>query len=207
MSIYIYIPANKNLTSNEEQLKEQDDISKLIKTIERNKNNLETNYNAKLVSIQNEFYNHRLDDTLLKTMLEKELTDKVLIAFIFSALKKACFKIKSANGGMKKSSSKHLINGNNSNQSLNNSAKEYKNSEFEKNQMKNAELLINLFNVALSFLRIDFQEDISLSALNFIFKYLEEKLCISINGKSTTVKIYFRIINLLLKNMSYLPFI
>jgi hypothetical protein len=140
---------------------------------------------------------------------KKELTDKILIPFIFTALKKACFKIKSLNGSMRRNSSKNIINGNSikdiqqkdtkdnfKDQSLNNS-NSIKNitPDLEKNQvqinnMKNTELLLNLFEVTFSFLRIDIQEDISLSALNYIFKYLEDSLSISINGKGTTVSIF-----------------
>jgi hypothetical protein len=137
------------------------------------------------------------------------MTDKILIPFIFTALKKACFKIKSVNGGMRRNSSRNLINGNstkdlqqketkdifkdqsfNNSNSIKNSISDIEKNQVQTNHMKNTELLINLFDITFSFLRIDIQEDISLSALNYIFKYLEDSLSISVNGKGTTVRIY-----------------
>ena len=75
MTTYIYIPPNKNIPESE-QNQEQLNIIDLVRSINGKKNKLETDYNSKLVSIQNNFYNHRLDDITLKTMLEKEIADK-----------------------------------------------------------------------------------------------------------------------------------
>jgi hypothetical protein len=70
MSKVIYVPPNDNIPNY------QQNIVGLVDSIDNNRKNLETKYNDKLVSIQNEFYNNRLDDNQLKTMLEQEIRDK-----------------------------------------------------------------------------------------------------------------------------------
>jgi hypothetical protein len=75
MTTIIYIPPNTNLPK-DEQPAEQQNIINLINSINGNKNKLESDYDRKLTSIQNEFYNHRLDDTKLKVMLENEIKNK-----------------------------------------------------------------------------------------------------------------------------------
>lgn len=108
---------------------------------------------------------------------KKHLTDKLVLPFIFTLLKKAFFKLKSpANGGGKKPNRKH-------------SGGDIK-TDFEQISQKNSELMLKTFATAFNFLRVDIQEDVSLSALNYISKYLEEPLNIKINNKNTNVNIF-----------------
>ncbi len=123
---------------------------------------------------------------------KKDLSEIIIIPYIFALLKKVFFKMKTSNGNRdrrRKStpSLKNLI-------AITEESK--KNEDFLK--IKNSELLIKYFYISFSFLRNDIHEDISLSALNFIFKYLEEALIFHVNGKVTTVNnfILHRLMNI-----------
>ena len=73
--INIYIPPNTKLPKTEQE-NEHKDIINLVKSIDANKIALGSKYDSKLLSIQNEFYNHRMDDLTLKNMLEREIANK-----------------------------------------------------------------------------------------------------------------------------------
>ena len=64
--------------------------------------------------------------------------------------------------------------------------------------------MLKSFNIALKYLKQDLQEDITLSALNYVFKYLEESVPININGVvSKSDEYYFKYI---LSKKSYFVF-
>ncbi len=114
---------------------------------------------------------------------KKELSDRILIPYIFALLKKVFFRVKTSNGAKEKKRRQST-----SSLPPTPSDESRRNEEILRN--KNTELLIKFFKISFSFLRNDLHEDISLSALNFIFKYLEESLIMYINGKPTTVILF-----------------
>jgi hypothetical protein len=52
-------------------------IRNLVISLDEQRNNLSNNYNDKLVEVQNEFYNHRLDDEKLNAELSNELMKQI----------------------------------------------------------------------------------------------------------------------------------
>ncbi len=114
----------------------------------------------------------------LEDFLTKK-NDKILITYIFNILKKAFFKVRDINSNISRSKSKF-----------------FKTDKivFQVNE-KNSELMLKSFNIALKYLRQDLQEDITLSALNYVFKYLEESIALNINGVlSKSDEYYFKYI-------------
>jgi hypothetical protein len=179
-------------------------LLELLKTVKKKYDFLEILKQLNNFVCTKEFKESKLlifKELLLKRLEEfsekKELTDKVSIPFIFLILKKAFFKAQNPNGG--NVARKRAINTNNSNYNSNNTnnsnssrnanieKKESNKIDFETLQKKNTELMTKFFLVSFSFLRIDIPEDICLSALNFIFKYLEETFSITINNKTISV--------------------
>ncbi len=116
---------------------------------------------------------------------KKDLSEIIIIPYIFALLKKVFFRMKTSNGNRDKRR-KSIP-----------SVKILNKEESKKNEdlikTKNSELLIKYFFISFTFLRNDIHEDISLSALNFIFKYLEEALIFYVNGKPTTVIIILKL--------------
>lgn len=138
-------------------------------------------------------------EILLKRLEEfsekRELDDKILLPYIFTVLKKAFFKLaKSQNGGQPTNKQDKLGSKSPRNKIESNNKLQMQ-VDYEKIQERNCELLIKFFTVSFSFLRVDIQEDITLSALNFIFRYLEEALPIKVNNRITTVKYHKIILN------------
>jgi hypothetical protein len=130
---------------------------------------------------------------------KKDLSDKILMPYIFAVLKKSFFKIKSSNGGntssrfgkknLKRNSTEaNYLNMNSKGLSLFSSGANQSNS-IENSEGKNLLLLIKFFDISFLFLRVDIQEDISLSALNYIVKNLEDNMQLVIDNKLTTVNI------------------
>jgi hypothetical protein len=111
---------------------------------------------------------------------KNEITDKIVMPFFFSVLKKAFFKIKPVNGTnqqMRKRNSVDL----NMQKLINSSSME-----------KNSELMLKIFKLSFTFLKTEIQEDISLSALNYIVRYLEDNVQIKVNNKICSVNyLYF----------------
>lgn len=130
-----------------------------------------------------------------------ELNDKILLPYIFNVLKKAFFKIRSSNGGM---STKYNQKRNSIRKTSDANLNKNKILELENNQEKNSALIVKYFVISFLFLRVDIQEDISLSALNYIVKHLEENVQVVIDGKMTNTDEYF--FDYIVTNKCYIKF-
>ncbi len=132
---------------------------------------------AKLIKFK-EILTNRLQESLDRI----ETTDKILVPFIFGTLKNAFFKTQNQNGGGSRNKKKHS-----SSKISSDEINKSKTLDFETVNFKNVELMTRCFVLAFSFLRNDIHEDICLSALNFIHRYLEENFPIIVNNKNIPV--------------------
>jgi hypothetical protein len=106
---------------------------------------------------------------LLEELLSSNQNDKldrITIPYIFTVLKKSFFKLKT-------SSKRRGFTESNSAKSL-------------EIQQKNSELMVKSFDIALKYISTDLHEDIILSALNYLFKFLDEPISISYKDNPQT---------------------
>lgn len=125
---------------------------------------------------------------LLKNFLESSnSSDIILLPIMFSVAKRSFFKLKKEIMGMLKQMNENnskktivdknnidnkMINPNNNNQI----SFKYKDENERKNHLRNGELLLESIRISLNFLDVNWHEDISISALNYIYKFFEEPL-------------------------------
>jgi len=131
---------------------------------------------------------------LLKRFLENSNpSDIILLPLIFFVAKRSFYKLKKPTLMMLRQMSNNNQNNSNSNlvnenfSKLNNSGNnlgnernfqtlKYKDENEKKNYTRNGELLLESLNISFNFLDVILHEDISISALNYIFRFLEEPL-------------------------------
>jgi hypothetical protein len=107
-----------------------------------------------------------LEEFLTTSETSGQKMDKITIPYLFTVLKKSFFKLKS--------SSKRRL------------ADPSITSDF---YIKNTELMVKSFDLAIKFLTNELQEDIILAALNYLFKFLDEPMNIQQKSQQMTVSI------------------
>jgi len=118
---------------------------------------------------------------------------------------------KNSNGSASNDKNSNLnSNINNINSNSNNNEKsnpnnqilfKYKDENEKKNFVRNGELLLESMKISCNFLDVNIHEDISISALNYIYKFLEEPIYFELDNKIHVVKImngFFNLINILM---------
>jgi len=135
-------------------------------------------------------------------------SDIILLPTIFLVLKRSFYKIKKEtmimlkqinsknindsfsnmscdiNKGGEKNSNKNNRNEDNYDDSKNNhTVFKYKNKNEKRNFLRNGELILKSIKVCCNFLDVNIHEDISFSALNYIFRFFEEPLHFQYDNK------------------------
>lgn len=137
---------------------------------------------------------------LLKNYVENfNSSDALILPIIFYVLKRSFYKLKKENLILLRqsnfSNSSNEANKKNLNTSTTTASTtkqgllqfKYKDDAEKKNHLRNGQLLLESIKVACSFLDSNLDEDISLSALNYIYKFFEELIHFEFEDKINVV--------------------
>lgn len=141
---------------------------------------------------------------LLKRFSESSnASDIILLPKIFSVAKRSFFKLKKEINAMLKQLNENNLkknsnlnasektNNNNSNSNKNGLLFSYKDESERKNYLRNGELLMESIRISFNFLDVNWHEDISISALNYIYRFFEEPLHFEFENKLHVVLNFF----------------
>jgi len=143
-------------------------------------------------------------------------SDIILLPIMFSVAKRSFFKLKKEINAMLKQQNennsrknfnlrtgdKTFNNNNDSNNNIKTGLFKYKDENERRNFLRNGELLLDSFRVSFNFLDVSWHEDISISALNYIYRFCEEPLHFEFENKMHMV--FFIYLFLLFFNLFFI---
>jgi hypothetical protein len=121
-------------------------------------------------------------------------SDIILLPIIFSVAKRSFFKLKKeimamlrqmneSNSRKNTGDKNNNVNKIGSNINKDQNLLKYKHENERKNYLRNGELLLESIRISFSFLDVIWHEDISISALNYIYRFIEEPLHFEFDNK------------------------